>query len=142
MPVVRSNVYGFLTLFDFPNAASPVADRDETTVPTQALWMLNSPVIQQAAEHVADRLLKREKRQKHQSERSGALPSGSWEDSLEWLLLTILARRPNDDETEMFSELWTLSRDAATLDGDAARREAWSTVIQALLFSNEAIYMP
>jgi hypothetical protein len=144
LPVVRSNVYGFLTLFDFPNAASPVADRDETTVPTQALWMLNSPVIQQAAEHVADRLLKREKRQ---SERSGALPSGSWEDSLEWLLLTILARRPNDDETEMFLELWTLSRDAATLDaatldGDAARREAWSTVIQALLFSNEAIYMP
>jgi hypothetical protein len=63
------------------------------------------------------------------------------------LLLTILARRPNDDETEMFLELWTLSRDAATLDaatldGDAARREAWSTVIQALLFSNEAIYMP
>ena len=45
LPVVRSNVYEFFTLFDFPNASTPVGKRNETTIPTQALWMMNSPFM-------------------------------------------------------------------------------------------------
>ena len=58
LPVVRSNVYEFFTLFDFPNASTPVGKRNETTIPTQALWMMNSPFIVKRASEIAKRASK------------------------------------------------------------------------------------
>ncbi len=55
LPVVRCHVYDLLTLLDFPNATSPVGERDETTVPTQALLMLNNPWLTKQADLVAKR---------------------------------------------------------------------------------------
>ena len=47
--MVRSNVYDLLTLLDFPNASTPEGNRVTTTVPTQALLMMNNPfLIEQA----------------------------------------------------------------------------------------------
>ena len=53
--MVRSHLYDFLTLMDFPNATTPVGMRSETTVPTQALLMLNSEWIQAQAAALANR---------------------------------------------------------------------------------------
>ncbi len=54
LPVVRSNVYDLLTLLDFPNASTPDGSRATTTVPTQALLMMNNPgLIEQAGRLMA-----------------------------------------------------------------------------------------
>ena len=54
LPIVRSHVYDLFTLLDFPNATTPVGRRANTTVPTQALMMMNSPFLIQQAAAVAD----------------------------------------------------------------------------------------
>src|SRR5207253_10760707 len=49
LPVVRNNVYDVFALLDYPDAAIPSGDRATTTVPTQALLMLNSDLVMQSA---------------------------------------------------------------------------------------------
>ncbi len=53
LPVVRSHIYDLLTLLDFPNVTTPVGRRDTTTVPSQALLMLNNPFLIDMAERLA-----------------------------------------------------------------------------------------
>ena len=59
LPVVRNNVYDVFQLLDFPDPAIPSGDRRTTTVAPQALLMLNSDLVMQAAADFADRLLDR-----------------------------------------------------------------------------------
>ncbi len=55
--IKRNDLDPFLTLFDAPVPASAVGKRDVTNVPGQALAFLNGPVVTQAAEDLADRLI-------------------------------------------------------------------------------------
>ena len=57
LPVVRNNGYDVFQLLDFPDPAIPSGDRPTTTVSPQALMMLNSDLIMQAATDFAHRLL-------------------------------------------------------------------------------------
>lgn len=56
LPIVRTNLFNFYGLFDFPNPAVPKGNRDATTVPTQALFLLNSEWIRRLAEEWSDRV--------------------------------------------------------------------------------------
>jgi hypothetical protein len=53
--VKRSELIPFLTLFDAPEPAASVGERGATTLPTQALAMMNSTFVRD----IADRLTKR-----------------------------------------------------------------------------------
>lgn len=53
LPVIRSNSYRFFALFDFPNANTSVGRRGVTTVPTQALLMMNDPFVMDQAQSLA-----------------------------------------------------------------------------------------
>src|SRR5262249_26392212 len=57
LPVVRSAVYDVLQTFDFPDPSVPNGSRVATTIPTQALMLLNSSLVDQAAEALARSLL-------------------------------------------------------------------------------------
>ena len=57
MPVVRTAVYPIFGGFDFGDASDSVGDRSETVVPRQALLMMNSPFVQEAALGFAKQLL-------------------------------------------------------------------------------------
>ena len=57
MPVVRTAVYPIFGGFDFGDASDSVGDRSETVVPRQALLMMNSPFVQEAALGFARQLL-------------------------------------------------------------------------------------
>ena len=118
LPIVRSNVYEFLTLFDFPNAASPVGKRDTTTIPTQALWMMNSPFITKQARNIAKRV-----------ERYDA------HDAIESLYLRLFAREPT--EREIVKGVAFVERMAPS----AGEQQAWIAYCQVLLASNEYLYL-
>ena len=49
LPVIRNNVFDLFQLFDFPNPNSMCGDRTPTTTPQQALYLMNSPLVRQAA---------------------------------------------------------------------------------------------
>ncbi len=55
--VKRSELIPFLTLFDAPEPSASIGDRGATTVPTQALTLLNSPLVRDLATRVAQRAL-------------------------------------------------------------------------------------
>ncbi|NBU29271.1 MAG: DUF1553 domain-containing protein, partial [Caulobacteraceae bacterium] len=45
LPVLRDHVEEMLDVFDFAEPAFVSGDRDETSVPTQALFMMNSAAV-------------------------------------------------------------------------------------------------
>ncbi|MDZ4830762.1 MAG: PSD1 and planctomycete cytochrome C domain-containing protein [Phycisphaerae bacterium] len=57
LPIVRDKVPEVLDVFDFADPAFVTGDRDETNVATQALYMMNSPEVMQAADAFTDRIL-------------------------------------------------------------------------------------
>lgn len=57
LPVVRGVLPEIFQQFDFASPDRPVAKRDETTVPSQALFLMNNPWVIAQARHAARRLL-------------------------------------------------------------------------------------
>ena len=123
LPVVRSNVYEFLTLFDFPNASTPVGKRNETTIPTQALWMMNSPFVAARAERIA-------------SQAQQSTPRGNGDTTTREKIATVYLKlfgRPAN-ETE-------IARGEKFIHAQADHGEAWTAYVQVLLGSNDYLYV-
>jgi hypothetical protein len=57
LPIVRDGLPEVLTLFDFPDPSLIAGERATTTVPAQALYLLNNPFVIRQAEGMAERLL-------------------------------------------------------------------------------------
>ncbi len=56
LPIVRDQLPESLSVFDFAEPSLVTGDRDTTTVPSQALYLMNSASVQKMAEGMADRL--------------------------------------------------------------------------------------
>ncbi|MCH2063831.1 MAG: DUF1549 domain-containing protein [Roseibacillus sp.] len=112
LPVVRSHVYDFLSLLDFPNPTTPVGRRNSSTVATQALLMLNSPFLLEKSAEIATGIR-------------------SHDDPLEELYLRLFARPATQDER----------REAAKFLEEAGGDEAWTLLCHTLLISNEFLYL-
>ncbi len=54
LPLRRSNLPTLYTLFDFGDATTPEGHRSPTTVATQALFVMNSPLVIREAKNIAD----------------------------------------------------------------------------------------
>ena len=59
-PIVRGpnqpEIADFRNVFDFTSPAEMAGQRDVTTVPTQALYLMNSPQVKEYAQHIAERI--------------------------------------------------------------------------------------
>ena len=85
LPLRRSNLPTLYTLFDFGDATTPDGHRNPTTVATQALFVMNSPMVIREADHLASSVLKQEKRDKQR---------------IEEIYLRVLDRRPDANEID------------------------------------------
>ena len=56
LPVIRNNLYTLFEQFDFPDPTTPTGHRNSTTVAPQALLMMNSELIMDSADSLAQRL--------------------------------------------------------------------------------------
>ena len=126
LPVVRNNLYDVFQLFDAPDAAVPNGDRATTTVPTQALFFLNSDLATRAADALAARVLERAP-----AERVSAL------------FVLAYGRPPTADESrKVLAGVAALESEFATEPDEAKRaRKAWAAVCQAALAANEFIHV-
>ena len=130
LPVIRTTIYDKLTLYDFPSSNNPVGRRAVTTVPTQALMMMNSDFVAKQAELIVSQILD-----------SGNFHSK--EQIVNQLYLTLFTREVTTNEItqaleflEAFSKLPT---PANTTDNPL--RSAWIGLCHTLLMSNEFVYI-
>jgi hypothetical protein len=125
LPVLRTNVYDFLTLLDFANPDLPTGNRVTTTVPTQAMLMMNSPLVKDAAARVA----------------SIALGDPSLETNDQRLRATYLrlySRLPTANESAIARQF--LVDYQAAMDSPDPQR-AWTALCHTLLAGNEFMYL-
>ena len=129
LPVVRNNVYDVFALLDYPDAAIPSGDRSTTTVPTQALLMLNSDLVMQSAAALAERLLSE---------------PGSDEDRLRRLSVVVYGRESSAAEVAGNGEfLRTLDKSlAASVPDEKARKlKTWGVMCHTAIAANEFMYV-
>lgn len=131
LPLVRNNVYDVFQLLDYPDAAVPSGDRATTTVAPQALWMMNSELLGDLSDRLAD----------HELSRSDLDETGRIRD----LIARSFGRTAMPGEEKAWLEfLGELEQafGAAESDPGIRRRKAWSALCQTILATNEFIYVP
>jgi hypothetical protein len=122
LPLRRSNLPTLYTLFDFGDATTPDGHRSATTVATQALFVMNSPMVLREAQNVADRVLKQDNQDKRR---------------VADLYLRVLNRRPQPDETvRALTYLTSLRQKWSQIDDE----KAWTSLTHALMASNEFMF--
>jgi hypothetical protein len=124
LPVARNNPSTELSLFDGANPDFVSGRRNETTVPTQALYLLNSDFLQTQAQEIA----------RIASEQDG--PAGS---EVDWLYHTLLGRTPAPLERER--ALGLIADLSGGEESGAALTEAIGHLAHLLLASTEFLYL-
>ncbi len=126
LTVKRSQPVPILQLFDSPEAIQSIGERQVTTVPTQALTLMNSPFVRRQAELLAKRVRPSE---------VVALPA-----ALENAYRTAFGRKPTTQEKERAAAF--VARLAETYGkGEPATARAFADFCHALLCSNEFVYV-
>ena len=118
-----------LNLFDFPDVSQITGARTVTTVPTQALYLMNAPFLLEQSERLAERAAE------------AALAGDA---RVDWLLPRVFGRPAGPDDraaaTGFVDELAAALEADGAEPADAARR-AWARYCHALLVSNEFLYV-
>lgn len=127
LPVIRNNVFDLFQLLDFPDPAVPNSNRATTTVAPQALMMLNSDFVMQAASDLAARLL--------------AEP-GDDHQRLNRMYEFAYGREPSKRELDVDIQFLTRA-DLSSSETDLTKRRllAWSTMCHVVLAANEFVYL-
>tara|TARA_R110002095_G_scaffold147856_3_gene127869 strand:+ start:1930 stop:4704 length:2775 start_codon:yes stop_codon:yes gene_type:complete len=130
LPIIRTAIYDKLTLFDFPNSNNPVGRRAVTTVPTQALMMMNSDFVTKQAELIVSQLI--DKNNLH-----------SREQIVNQLYLMLFIRPATASELvqalEFLDEFSKLPNSANTTDDPL--RAALNSLCHTFLMSNDFLYI-
>ena len=122
LPVIRNHLYDVFSLFDYADASVTNGNRTTSTVAPQALFALNSDLMLQASEALAERLLFNQ--------------AGSDEERINRLYEIAYGRRASEPESQRAVEF--IARFQNEL-GD--RKQAWTSLCQVVLASNEFIYI-
>jgi hypothetical protein len=130
LPLIRGQLPETLAVFDMADPSLPVAQREVTTVPTQALFLMNNSFVMKNCHLLAQRLL-------------SDVPTDDAR-RLEQLYLVCLNRRPTSAERQQ-AVAYMQQFDALVGDklaSAADRREAvWTTLTQAVVATGEFRYL-
>lgn len=124
--VKRSELLPIMTMFDAPEPTQSIGQRVSTTVPTQALAMMNSPFVRQQAERLATRI-----------RASDDIPLAT---AIENAYRMALSRPPTDSERERMLAFVEGQRTAMGQTPDAAKR-ALVEFCHVVLCLNEFVYV-
>ena len=128
----RRSVYGFidrqelpqvLRVFDFASPDQSIPQRSSTTVPQQALYMMNSPFVIEQAKRLADR--------------PEVVEAESTRELIRALYACALSRTPTDEEFSATQD-WLEHEDSFSVDGeDETSMQPLQRLAQALLMTSE-----
>jgi len=122
LTVKRSRLTPMLQAFDAPEPSQGVGERQSTTATTQALMMMNSPLVRQQADKLA----------------RVVMPAGTADvsQSVEKAFRIVLGRTPGDDERQRMADFILRSS-----NGGKGLETATTDFCQALLGLNEFLYV-
>ena len=127
--VQRSQKHPFLSLFDGADPNVSTASRFTTTTPTQALYLMNSPFVNQQSHHFALRLLEQSvsdpDRVRHAVESAWGVP-------------------PSDEEVADFLQFITEYRQQSArlnLPAEKQNELAWAAFARVLMTSNQFLFV-
>jgi hypothetical protein len=143
LPIAREVIPDALAVFDFAETSLVTGARETTNVPSQALYMLNSPFVTAQAEKLAERVL-------------AAYPAGpnggasaNLDDRVKWAYWLTIGRAPDNIErqaaTTFFAKFPANSAKSdlppAGLRAAANVKAAWTSFCRALFASAEFRYL-
>ncbi|MBI1313328.1 DUF1553 domain-containing protein [bacterium] len=123
LPVIRNNLYDVFQLFDYSEASAVSGNRNSSTVAPQALFMLNSDLVLDAADRLAQQALS-------QTEATDA-------ERLDWLYQRILGHKPRTVEQQ---RLLAFVGDRSSTD-DKEQLADWKALCHVLISSNEFLFV-
>jgi hypothetical protein len=129
LPIVRNQLAEVLAVFDAADPSAVTATRIETTVPAQAMFMLNNRFVREQALAVAKQLM-----------------AAPLDDStrMQSVFVWVLGRPPAGDEVDLgiqfVNSYATVQRQSGVSDSDS-RMRAWQSYCQLLFCLNEFIYV-
>jgi len=115
---IRKNI--FLDTFDAPDGNLHVGVRHPTTTSLQSLYFMNSAFIQDEANRIISRMLN---------------TNSDFTNRIGWCYQTLFGRQPDSSEIEQTQQLIS---QASTTSGE---QTAWSSLIRAMLSSNEFLFV-
>ncbi len=125
LPVLRSVGYDGLNAFDFADPSVAAGDRRTSTVTPQALFLMNSPLVHESSNKLAEVML-------------GATKEATDADRAGWMILHLFGRAPRAGEISR-AESFVSSYGAAA--GETPQRKAWAAFARVLFASNEFLYI-
>jgi len=138
LPVVRNHLFDLFSLFDYADASMINGNRSTSTIAPQALFMMNSDLIQQVTQALAESLL---------TEGLADGPPGQLrQDRLDQLYLVTLGRLPRLEESKQAEQFLArfLEQPVTGTDQDDLKQKqqlAWQALCQVLLATNEFVYV-
>jgi hypothetical protein len=125
----RIQRHPYLGLFDAPDANTSTAQRDTSTVPQQALFLMNNPFVKEQAEGLARRLLTSSKIEYERIDRAH-----------QWAFVR-LARPAERDKAVRYLEAYRKELARVGVTGERQEVEAWASYARVLLSANEFVYI-
>jgi len=129
LPVIRNNLYSLFEQFDFPDPTTPTGHRNSTIVAPQALLMMNSELVMDSADALAQRL------REHSMDNSARI---------QWAYQLAFGREPTQAEVKraiaFVKETRGLNDSSDSVDTQLSQK-LWSLWCQSLLGSNEFMYI-
>lgn len=114
----RLNLPGLFRTFDFPNPDATSSQRSRTTIPQQALFLMNNPLVQACAKHLLER-----------ADVAGEADVGG---KIGRLYEITFGRAPSAEELDWGQQF---------LADAGANTTAWQELAQGLLVSNEFVFV-
>ena len=130
LPVIRNHLFGMFMLFDYSDASVLNGNRASTTVAPQALFLLNSHLVENASQRMAENVL-------HETALSP-------EQKIQKLFLKAVGRKPSEMEVnKSLHFLDEIEQELQTEESTSEQRinRAWQVLCQSLLASSEFIYL-
>lgn len=115
----RNNVSNLLRTFDVAEPSASVTERPKTTVPQQALYLMNSPFIMDLANHCVENA---------KLKTAEAAPA----EKVTQLYRRLLQRDPTADEKQLC---------VAFVTGQPDNEQVWSELTQTLLLTNDFMFL-
>lgn len=114
--VERGNLPELFRAFDFPSPAATSSQRDQTTVPPQALFLMNNPFVLECARRLAER---------------ADLAELPWETKVSRIHLLLFGRNPTSAELKVATQFL----------GTAPSTDAWAAFVHAMIMTNEFVFI-
>ena len=131
LPFVRSRMPDMLAVFDAADPSLIVGQREVTTVATQALFMMNSPLVMQQSTETAKRVL-------YEARTND-------DERLQYAFRLILGHGPTSGQRERslayLKQMERLGGRQVQSSADEKRIAAWSSLCQTLIASGEFRYV-